>query len=127
MIGKRPVISMEWKDITNRPSLWVMYGMFNNIIGGLEYHIELNGLNYELIEEFKYIWGNHENSVLNYDDLEFEDSDELLNCIGFIVEELEDVDVKQLTTEEGVKKYLMYCITEKVCNHIDFDNLVYED
>jgi len=73
------------------------------------------------IEEFKYYYGNHENSLMYYD-IDITTREETLLAQRFIIKKVEDFGfdmdmsaVKNMTTENGLKSMLLYWVME------DFD------
>ena len=72
------------------------------------------------IEEFKYYYGNHENSIYYYDfDTSFEVFD-VLKSQRFIIEKYDeagmDMDIEMMTKLDGLQKQLVYWIMEDFCN-----------
>ena len=70
------------------------------------------------MEEFKYLYGNHENS-LDYYDFVIETQEETLLAQQFIIQKIEDTGytmamsaVKRITTKDGLKAMLLYFIME---------------
>ena len=77
----------------------------------------------KVIEEFKYFYGNHENSLL-YFDFDVSTRDETLLAQRFIIQKTDDIGfdmdmsaLKRMTTVNGLNAMLLYWIME------DFSNL----
>jgi len=71
----------------------------------------------EIIEEFKFYYGNHDNSIYYYD---FE-IDDIMYCQRFVIEEMEDAgydmlvnDMLFIATIDGLKRHLLYWIMEDI-------------
>lgn len=78
----------------------------------------------EDIDDFKYLYGNHDNSIYYY---QFEiESRDYLDCIAYITKCVEDTGLeadhsvlKRVSSYEGLKAMLLYWVMED----IDFTNL----
>ena len=76
----------------------------------------------EMIDEFKYFYGNHENSLLYFDFENCPTRVETLLAQRFIIQKVEDMEcdmgmtaLKQLTTANGLEAMILYWVME------DFD------
>jgi len=67
----------------------------------------------EVMEEFEYYYGNHENSIYEYDYYEY-DAFDILKAQGFIMEMCEeyglDMEMKDIINLRGLQKHLLYWI-----------------
>ena len=83
----------------------------------------------DIIEEFKYYYGNHENSIYYYD-FDINTRVETLLAQRFIIQKQEDMgldmdmsDLKRMTTANGLEALLLFWIMED----IDFTTIDYDD
>jgi len=94
-----------------------MYNEIKNQIIQLWMDYDKDGNMEDIIEEFKYYYGNHHNSVYYYD---FEIND--IMCVQrFIISKTEDAgydmvvsDMLSIATTEGLKRHLLYWVMEDI-------------
>ncbi len=83
----------------------------------MEHYGDINGA--DEIEEFKYFYGNHENSIYLY---EFKiEYNMVLPCIDYIVRSMEDAGLeadhsvlKKLSSYEGLKGMVLYWVMDSI-------------
>jgi hypothetical protein len=82
----------------------------------------------KVIEEFKYFYGNHENSLMYYD-FDISTRVETLLAQRFIIQKVEDMGfdmdmsaLKRMTTANGLEAMLLYWIMED----FDFESILNE-
>ena len=79
------------------------------------------------MEEFKYFYGNHENS-LHYYDFDISTQEETLLFQQFIIQKIEDTGcamdmsaMKRITTKDGLKAMLLYWVMEDFADEQEQD------
>lgn len=102
------------------------YNEIKNQIVQLWMDYDKDGVMEDIIEEFKYFYGNHDNSLCYYD-FEIESVNETLLAQKYIMQHMDDngydmviSDMLQLASPSGIKKHLIYWIMEE----IDFAEII---
>ena len=97
------------------------YNEIKNQIIQLWIDYDKDGVMDEIIDEFKFYYGNHENSLMYYDFMRLMNSSSIMCVQRFIISKMEDAgydmlvsDMLSIATIDGLKRHLIYWIMDEI-------------